>query len=393
MNKDKLSFTLINILRNVVSIYFDTFFTIYFFKLVNYQILPMAKYYLVIYLTIVFSFWVLRNAVKKNFKVSYFRIGLSFTALYIAAILMLKERIPNYVYLVAILKGLGEGFYYYPRNVLNSTKITNAERKRYDGTINAINQVTSIVMPVVLGLLIDSYSYIQMGKVVFILIIVCFLLSFLVEEGLRETGEEKINVKGFLKKIKNNKKVKEALLVQFLRGFTISAGVLTVVMSLYKINYFQSNSKIGSLNSILGILTCIACIVYSMKVKKKVYKTFTILTTVSLSILLVGLAIKPDQNLFIIYLFVYSFGVAIINLLGDNITVNCSNDESISEKKEEYHLILETVLGISRTLGYVALLAIGLIGNFELLKHILTFSIIPLVLLCIVVIKNLDNVS
>ena len=49
MNRDLKAFTLINILRNIVTIYFDTFFAIYFFNLTNYEILPFAKYYLFVY--------------------------------------------------------------------------------------------------------------------------------------------------------------------------------------------------------------------------------------------------------------------------------------------------------------------------------------------------------
>ena len=150
---DKKAFTLINILRTIVTIYFDTFFAIYFFDLTNYEILPIAKYYVVVYLALLCGFWLLKNTIKKNNKVPFYRIGISLTSLYLALIMILKDKIVDHIYLVALIKGLGEGFYYYPRNILNTSKIGNQTRRKYDGIVNGINQISNIVIPLMLGIL------------------------------------------------------------------------------------------------------------------------------------------------------------------------------------------------------------------------------------------------
>ena len=109
-------------------------------------------------------------------------------ALYLTLIMLLKENIVNHLYLVAILKGLSEGFYYYPRNILNSSKITNDERQKYDGVINAINQVSSIIIPLLLGVLLTFYTYVQIGKVIFGLMIVIFILSYFVKDDSKNSS-------------------------------------------------------------------------------------------------------------------------------------------------------------------------------------------------------------
>ena len=68
---------------------------------------------------------------KKNNKVPYFRIGISLQALYISLIMLLKENIINYIILVGMLKGLADGFYYFPKNILNTEKITNDTRQLF----------------------------------------------------------------------------------------------------------------------------------------------------------------------------------------------------------------------------------------------------------------------
>ena len=383
---DKKAFSLINIIRNIVSIYFDTFFAIYFFNLTNYEILPLAKYYLVVYIFILFSFWILRFNQTIKYKVYYYRIGISLMALYLALIMLLKENIINHLYLVAILKGLSEGCYYYPRNILNSSKISNEERQKYDGFINAINQVSSIVIPLLLGVLLTFYSYVEIGKVIFVLMIVIFGLSYYVKDDAE--NKPRIRPLPFYLKIKKNKLVKQALYLQFIRGFTIASGVLTTIMTIYKILYFESNLYIGLLNGILGLITCISCIIYARSKNFNLFKKVNWITVTLISISIILLVIKPTNILFIIYLVVYAVGITFISLYCDKLTVDASNLDFIKDHKAEYHLVLETSLGISRIFGYILLLIIGLICNGELLKYLLLLCIIPLWLLVIAVNKE-----
>lgn len=388
---DRKAFTIIDIFRNIVTIYFDTFFAIYFFNLTNYEILPLAKYYLVVYVALLGGFWFLKNTIKENNKVPFFRIGLSLTSLYLALIMLLKEKIVDYIYIVAIVKGLGEGFYYYPRNILKTEKISNQGRRRYDGIVNGINQVSNILIPLILGILLTFYDYVSIGKVVFLLMIVILGLSFLVKE--KKSDNKPNNVFKFFKKVIVHKKIREMFLIQLFKGFTITGGVITAVMTIYKILYFKTNLMIGSLNSILGLLTCLTCILYATKIKKTWYRPLIIITLIILSISLVILSIKPNDYIFIIYLGIYATGVAIISLLSETMLANTANNSLIKENKEEYHLILETILGISRITGYFALLVIGLFGNISLLKYILLFSVIPFSLLAIYTIKNIDVIE
>lgn len=387
---DRRAFTLITVLRNIVAIYFSTFFAIYFFKLVNYRILPMAIYYLLLHLFITIGFWILRREIKSGYKVAYYRMGISLMALYLALIMLLKEKIVDYFYLLAIIKGLSEGFYYYPRNILNTEKISSRERRKYDGLISGINEVASIAMPFILGVLLTLYDYITIGKYVFILMIVIFILSFYVQE--EKNSSYKTTMRSFLRRTWASKRIRSAYIIQFLKGLTISSSVLIVTMTLYKIIYFQSNFKVGSLNSILGIITFLACILYATKIKKTWYKPLMIITLTVITVMLTILGIQPSNYAFIIYLVIYASGVTIISLISDTILANRSNDLVLKFYREEYQLSLETFLGGARALGYTALLTIGLIGNADLLKYILFISIIPLTLLVIYLIKNLDDI-
>ena len=115
------------------------------------------------------------------------------------------------------------------------------------------------------------------------------------------------------------------------------------------------------------------------------------MTLVLLTISLVSLSLRPSNVVFMIYLVIYSVGITLITLVADNIIVNASNHIFVKFHRAEYHLFLETLLEISRIIGYVILLCVGITGRMELLCNILFFSIIPLTILVIYVINTRER--
>ena len=57
MNREFNIFTINKLLRIIVFIFIDTFFSVYFFNLVNYDLLPIAIYNLFIYVGLFSSFY------------------------------------------------------------------------------------------------------------------------------------------------------------------------------------------------------------------------------------------------------------------------------------------------------------------------------------------------
>lgn len=105
----------------------------YFFGVANYEVVPLAKYYFTLYLFVGIGFFLIRNSMKGNIKVPYFRIGIALQALYIALIMLLKENIINYIFFVGIIKGIAEGFYYFPKNIIDTEKVNNEGRQKFNG--------------------------------------------------------------------------------------------------------------------------------------------------------------------------------------------------------------------------------------------------------------------
>lgn len=368
--KEKRAIFAIDILKNIINVYFDTFFVFYFFKVANYEVLPLAKYYLTLYLSIGIAFYLIRNVMKKNIKVPYFRIGISLQALYISMIMLMKDNIINHIYLVGLMKGFADGFYHFPKNILNSEKISNEDRQKFSGKINTINKISSIIIPLIMGVALTFIDYVNLGKIFFVLFIILFVLSFAIKD--ERFNIKKSDLKGFFKLLKDKPNLKSIFLIPFLTGFTYSSGVMGLIITLLKINNFKTNLYLGIVDSICAFISLVVCIIFTYKLKKEKFKPVLLVTGILCFIVLIVQSIWNNIFMLIAYLIIRFSCMLIINLISDNVLNNLSNIEEIKQDyKSEYYLLIDIIYSISRSLGYLLLFIICLTLGMDYIQYLL----------------------
>lgn len=376
-----------NIFKNIINVYFDTFFVFYFFKVVNYEVLPLAKYYLTLYLFCGIGFFVIRNSMKKNNKVPYFRIGISLQAIYIALIMLLKDNIINHIYLVGLVRGLADGFFHFPKNILETEKISNEERQKYSGIVTTINKISSIVVPLILGVTLTFMSYTDLGKIFFVLFIVMFIISFYLKDNYY-LDNKKFETKKFIKLIKKNKNIRNSLILPLLSGLTYSSGVMATIVTLSKINIFKTNLNLGFVDSLCGVVFLLTCILYTNNLKKDNFDKISLISSIISFITLIIFAIKPSVSVLIIYLFVRNSVIGLMNLITNNVVNNLSNCKELkNDFKSEYYLFRDIMFSVSRCIGYLILLLVCVLFGMEYINYILVISAISLLLEGIIVNK------
>ena len=389
MNEKKAMF-LISILKNIINVYFDTFFVVYFLKVANYEVLPLAKYYLTLYFFIGVGFFLIRNSMKKNIKVPYFRIGISLQAVYIALIMLLKENIINYVFLVGIVKGMADGFFHFPKNILETEKITNEERQKYQGVVNIVNKISSIIVPLILGVALTYISYINLGKIFFILFIFLFIISFYIDDEYH-TNDKKFEIKKFIKLVRKNKEIRNALLICLLCGLTYSSGVMGLIVKLIQINIFKTNLNLGFVDSACSIVYLLMSLLYTNKIKRKDFGKLSLISGIISFIILVIFAFVPNISVLIAYLFIRNSFVGLMNLITSNVSNNLSNSKELKDEfKAEYYFLKDIMYSISRCSGYLILLIICLIFGMDSINFILIICGISLLLEGVIV-SNLSK--
>lgn len=384
--KEKRAIFAIDILKNIINVYFDTFFVFYFFKVANYEVLPLAKYYLTLYLSIGIAFYLIRNVMKKNIKVPYFRIGISLQALYISMIMLMKDNIINHIYLVGLMKGFADGFYHFPKNILNSEKISNEDRQKFSGKINTINKISSIIIPLIMGVALTFIDYVNLGKIFFVLFIILFILSFAIKD--ERFNIKKSDLKGFFKLLKNKPNLKPIFLIPFLTGFTYSSGVMGLIITLLKINNFKTNLYLGIVDSICAFISLVVCIIFTYKLKKEKFKPVLLVTGILCFIVLIVQSIWNNIFMLIAYLIVRFSCMLIINLISDNVLNNLSNIEEIKQDyKSEYYLLIDIIYSISRSLGYLLLFIICLTLGMDYIQYLLILPAISILIQTFIVRK------
>lgn len=381
---EKKAIFLIDILKNIIGVYFDTFFVFYFFKIANYEVLPLAKYYVSLYFFIGIGFFSIRRAMKKNIKVPYFRIGISLQALYIALIMLLKDNIIHYIVFVGILKGVADGFYHFPKNLLNSEKITNQDRQKFNGLVNTVNKVMAIIIPLILGVLLTYFSYVSLGKIFFCFFLVMFLLAFRIED--ENYSEQSFEFKKFFALVRKNKNIRLSLLIPFLSGFSYSSGVMGTIITLAKINQFKTNLNLGFVDSLCAALSLFACLWFTIRLKPNSFAKIMNITGIFSFVILILMAFSPCSWVLVCYLIIRNTCILTINLITDQVTVNLSNcDELKTKYKPEYYCVRDILFSLSRCLGYLLLLLISFLFDFRAINYLLLLPACALLLESIIV--------
>jgi len=368
--------------KSIINVYFDTFFVLYFFKVANYNVVPLVKYYFTLYLFLLVGFILVRKLMKKNIKVPCLRIGISLQAIYVASIMLLKENIINYVYLVAMIRGISNGFYYYPNNLLNAEKIENKDRHKFDSITTTITSIASILMPLILGFALTYMSYIEVSKIFFILFIVMFILSFFIEDA--PYTNKKMDLKGFFKLAKKEKIIKDSLIMPFLGGLTHLSGAFVLIITLTKVINFNTSMSLGIVESICAIISLIVSILYSLKIdNSKKSKLLKIGGYINL-IILVLYTLFPSIKTFILVLLINSSFISLFTLIDTTIGVDIANYKIIKTKyKEEYMLAREIALNVSRCIAFLVVLISCIIFDSGILSSIIV------ILGFIMLVKNL----
>lgn len=115
----------LRVLKKILTTFVESFLVLYFFDVSDSNIFPLAIYKLVSVVSIYAVFLFTRNLAKSKYRINLLRIGIILDFIYFLTIILLRDKIIDYIYLVGILYGLEEGFYYSVYNMIESDGVTN----------------------------------------------------------------------------------------------------------------------------------------------------------------------------------------------------------------------------------------------------------------------------
>lgn len=366
-------------IKKIMTIFLGTFLTAYFISTSTNSILNIAIYYIFTYATMALSTLVVAALAEKRNRIKIFRIGIILNFIYILIIILLKEKIINYLPIISILYGISASCYYFPYNLFIINKVKNTERTNYMVKLFITISVVGILFPIIFGSIITITNYILTAVIVLFISLIQIILSFFITDNHNGDLEE-YNLKKAWLELKKNKQVINCLAGEFFIGMNICNGALEAVMVILILNSFKTNINLGIITSIATLLSILVVKIYGLIYNKRDDKKVIIISSIIPVISLIIFLILKTNTTVIIYKFSYVIFAEILSLVRKIKIFNLSNSKIVNKSNQcEFNAIREVTLNVGRVTGYTLLLLAGLTQSavvLNIITIILTLSLL-----------------
>lgn len=366
-------------IKKIMTIFLGPFLTAYFISPSTNSILNIAIYYIFTYATMALSTLVVAVLAEKRNRIKIFRIGIILNFICILIIILLKEKIINYLPIISILYGISASCYYFPYNLFIINKVKNTERTNYMVKLFITISVVGILFPIIFGSIITITNYILTAVIVLFISLIQIILSFFITDNHNGDLEE-YNLKKAWLELKKNKQVINCLAGEFFIGMNICNGALETVMVILILNSFKTNINLGIITSIATLLSILVVKIYGLIYNKRDDKKVIIISSIIPVISLIIFLILKTNTTVIIYKFSYVIFAEILSLVRKIKIFNLSNSKIVNKSNQcEFNAIREVTLNVGRVTGYTILLLAGLTQSavvLNIVTIILTLSLL-----------------
>ncbi|MGE5329774.1 MAG: MFS transporter [Deltaproteobacteria bacterium] len=349
-------------IQSIIRIIIKVFLGIYFFKLTNGNLCALASFYAIYYAVDSALFFIMLNYMKSGNRAKPYRFGVFIFSLFFLAILCLKDNAAGYIQLLAVVYGAATAFYYFPYNLLRFELNSSTARGLYFGYEKAIEDILSIVIPLIVGSVITISSY----QPVFMVVIICTGITFAFSYKLSnsEISKQKSDIKGFVKLLKDNKEgnVFSSYVTEFLRGLNYF-GVLPVLIPIIIFMKFSNEFTLGILSSIFSAVSILTSVIIAKFLHGKYFRNLIIVSGILLFAGTGLLIFDISERAIIIYNIAFSIAIPVLTILQSTYSWNSIDKTGLAEYKEEHFAIREAVSALGRVSGFILLFFAGLFGN------------------------------
>ncbi len=368
----------INAMKKVMILFLGPFLTAYFIKKSQESITDLSIYYIFSYTLLGVGSFVVASIIKNKFRVGMFRIGVIINFIYIMTIIILKEKIIEYLGLISILYGISSSAYWFSYNLFVINKIDNERRTEYTVKSKIIASIIGVLCPIILGSIITVTNYELTAIIILVISIIQIILSFMLSPD-NETNLAKFNAKQTWNKLKSNKQIRRISIVEFFIGMNVSDGALEILMTILILNSFKTDMNLGIITSITTVLSMICVHLYGKIYKKRDDKGLIIVSSILPVIAVFILLIWRNNITIIIYNICYVIFTSLLTLTREIRLFNISDSHIVDKNNQcEFFSLREGILNIGRVMGYTMLLLAGLTGSqfvLSIVMVLLTLSI------------------
>lgn len=168
---------IISVVLNLASLLSGVFVNIFLWKITS-DMLSIAKYNLVMYLTLTLVFPLFSYLSKKHSATLVFRISIIFQILYYVSIIFAGERAGDFIYLLGILTGIGAAANANSTNQLTVQYTEPDNRSQFLSVSGTLNSIAAMVSPLIAGGIITISDELIGYYVVFGMSMILYIVAF-----------------------------------------------------------------------------------------------------------------------------------------------------------------------------------------------------------------------
>lgn len=382
LNRNQKSLMSIHLIRIILEVFTSTFLTSHILSfssdnILGTGLLNVGLFFVSQFLTYAILYYIVCFYVDKSNRISFLRFGVFVNLCLLVLLVFFGKQLANWVVLAGIIVGISNSFYYPSYLVMKNEFTSRKTVKEYNISITILSNITNVIIPTILGFLIDVSSYSNIAIYVIIISLVQFALSFTIKTKRPENSQ--FELKPFFKFLKDNKDIRNKIKYTYFNALLVGAKntyrIIVIVLTIYT---FKTNLSLGLFTSLFSILT-----IFLLMLFKKLDNTqstsklwFYLLLGVLPVFACVLMVAKMTKTTLIIYNFFLTIASYFSEYFGsserDAIIKHIGKYEYIAE----HQFLVETLQNISKIMSYSILAIVGLIGNITVFKILLIVLIL-----------------
>lgn len=374
---NKIVFT--HSINSIVSKFTSLFLAIYFLKITNGNVISVVSYYLFKYsLNGLFSFLSLKT-INKNNVLNVYRLGLLSNAICLFILLILGKNVVDYIYLYAAIDCSTSVLYWSAYKMILYCFKSDEQFKKIFSYNSVVSSIISIISTIGMGYIIVNASYSIVISIIIALVLIALIMTFNFDKYEFNINKIKLsNIKYTLK----DKQSQQIYKMVFFEGMGFRGGLDTTVTLIIFLT-LGSESSLGNLNALFGLLGLITSLLVKKYIKEEHNKKSFIISALSILIVTIPIIFTSSFTMFIIYNVVFNIAYKITQILVDTAVFNIHSNETIKKYYLEYTFVGETIHGFGKALSELILL-IAVMYSF----NITSLRIVAAILSCSIILQT-----
>jgi MFS family permease len=348
--------------NNVVSIFVSTFLVSYIYSLSNNYMMNIGLFYFMQYASMFIFYTIISMVIDKTDRVTFYRISLFVKGIFILSVVLLGKNLAKLVSLAGLLYGFAEACYWSSYNLMKNELVSHHAMEKYSLIQFFDTKVINIVIPLILGKVIDGESFKLCAIIVLISVAVQTVVSFFIKSKRPENSS--FDFKSFVKQTKSlEPKKRNAVVLSLIIGVVYGIGaVVSPLTTILIMTSFGSNFSLGVLSSLFAVASLLLLLAYKKwtKLGKRcgIYFVSAVLPIIAALLICFSL----NKTTVVLYVLFYTIAIVLYEF-GFDVTRNL-----ILKKLDMYDSIAEYQCAVEGSLQIGRMIVFGIMAIFGLIS-------------------------